>query len=336
LQPISLAAGYDIDHSSNAFFASYDGGKMDGFDLEQVAGDTTGYPHPQYGYVPHAESKLYFEMAHRYVLGDRMFTSHLDGSFVSHQYAIAAQAHRAVDFPSTVWGCDGGSGDVVPTLLEDRQIGPSEVACFDYQTLGDELDRAGLSWRYYTPSRRSIWAGYQAVKHIRYGPHWQQNIVVPASRVVSDARDGSLPAVSWVVPTNADSDHAGAGSTTGPEWIADVVNGIGRSRFWDSTAIFIMWDEWGGWYDHVKPPYVNYDGLGMRVPLLVIYEHGSILRFIEDRFGLGRLAASDARANSPEADCFDFTQPPRPFKAFKTTLSEARLFAQPNEEPDSE
>jgi phospholipase C len=90
-----------------------------------------------------------------------------------------------------------------------------------------------------------------------------------------------------------------------------------------------MWDEWGGWYDHVKPPNVDFDGLGLRVPLLVIspfakrgyvshvqYEHGSILRFVEDRFGLARLAASGTRANSPAADCFDFSQPPRPFRPF--------------------
>ncbi len=90
-----------------------------------------------------------------------------------------------------------------------------------------------------------------------------------------------------------------------------------------------MWDEWGGWYDHVAPPYVDYDGLGFRVPLLVVsayakqnhvshvqYEHGSILRFVEDAFGLAPLAASDARATSPAADCFDFRKKPRPFSPF--------------------
>jgi phospholipase C len=87
-----------------------------------------------------------------------------------------------------------------------------------------------------------------------------------------------------------------------------------------------MWDDWGGLYDPVPPPYLDEDGLGFRVPLLVIspyakknyvshvrYEHGSILKFAEDAFGLGRLAASDTRANSPAADCFDFSQPPRAF-----------------------
>jgi phospholipase C len=95
-----------------------------------------------------------------------------------------------------------------------------------------------------------------------------------------------------------------------------------------------MWDEWGGWYDHVPPPFEDYDGLGFRVPLLVIspyakadyvshvqYEHGSLLRFAEDQFNLGRLSAADTRANSPATDCFDFTQKPRKFKPFASTLN---------------
>ena len=151
--------------------------------------------------------------------------------------------------------------------------------------------------------------------------------------MITDVANGQLADVTWVTPSCKNSDHAACGSATGPEWVTDVVNAIGESRFWNSTVIFVMWDEWGGWYDHVKPPYVDYDGLGLRVPLLIIspyakhgyishvqYEHGSILRFIEDRFGLARLAASDTRANSPAADCFDFSQPPRPFKPFGTPM----------------
>ena len=110
------------------------------------------------------------------------------------------------------------------------------------------------------------------------------------------------------------------------------------SQFWNSTVIFVMWDEWGGWYDHVPPPQLDYDGLGFRVPLLVIspyakqhyvshvqYEHGSVLRFIEDTFGLGRLSASDGRANSPAPDCLDFTRPPRPFKPFQANAARASI-----------
>ena len=123
--------------------------------------------------------------------------------------------------------------------------------------------------------------------------------------------------VTWVVPNGNSSDHPApqGGGQHGPEWVGNVVNAIGESRYWNNTAVFIFWDEWGGWYDHVPPPYVDFDGLGFRVPMIVVspysrlgrvshveYEHGSILKFIEDTFGLARLSATDTRANSPAAD----------------------------------
>ncbi len=123
------------------------------------------------------------------------------------------------------------------------------------------------------------------------------------------------------------------GSKTGPSWVTSVVNAIGQSQYWNSTAIFVFWDDYGGWYDPQPPAYVDYDGLGMRLPMIIIspyakkgyvshtqYEHGSILKFVEDQFGLGRLAASDTRANSP-ADAFDFNKPPRKFKVDPGPLS---------------
>ncbi len=155
-----------------------------------------------------------------------------------------------------------------------------------------------------------------------------------ASQVIVNVAQGKLAGVAWVTPTCQNSDHAACGSATGPQWAAGVVNAIGESPFWNSTAIFVMWDEWGGWYDHVPPPHLDFDGLGFRVPLLVIspfanrgyvshvqYEHGSLLRFIEDRFGLAQMAASDQRANSPASDCFDFAQAPRTFQPFGKPLT---------------
>jgi phospholipase C len=327
LKPIPLEAPYDLDHSANAFFTDYDGGKMDGFDLESVFGQHGRFP--TYGYVPHSESRLYFDMAKQYALGDRMFTSHIDQSFVSHQYIIAAQAQSSVDLPDGVWGCDGGPNDTVLTLTQNRDFGPAQQACFDYTTLGDELDGASLPWRFYAVATTDIWSAYQAVKHIRYGPDWT-NVVAPNTNFFTDIQSGTLGAVTWIVPECVNSDHGGCEGKTGPKWVASLVNAIGESQFWNSTQIFVMWDEWGGWYDHVPPPYEDYDGLGIRVGLLMIgpyvkkkyvthvqYEHGSILRFIEDQYGLAQLSASDTRANSPEGDAIDFTQNPRPFVPFK-------------------
>jgi len=330
LRPVSLAAKYGLDHFSPQFFADYDNGRMDGFQSEPAGG-----PHPAdpaYGYVPHAESKIYFQMAHQYVLADRMFTSHIDASFVSHQYIIAGQAQHSVDVPTIEWGCGGNNEDTVETLLADRSYGPQQSPCFNYTTLGDELDKAGLSWRFYAAGLTDIWSGYQAISHIYNGPDWA-NVIAPNTQFLSDVGNGILSNVTWITPTCTTSDHAGCGTKLGPEWVASIVDAVGESRFWDSSAIFIMWDEWGGWYDHVPPPYVDYDGLGIRVPLLIVspyakrgyvshvqYEHGSVLRFTEDQFGLLPMAASDKRANSPQDDAFDFTASPRPFSPFGQNL----------------
>jgi phospholipase C len=353
LAPISFTAGYDLDHSSISFFRACDGtGKipgtacrMNGFNEEHRYCYQPCPPNAQYGYVPHSQTRLYFEMAHQYVLGDRMFASQLDLSYVSHQYMIAGQANRAVDYPASVWRCS--PGNFIGTLTDRRTYGPSIPVCQNYRTLGDELDAANRSWRLYAGAKSSQWVAYASIRHIRYGPDWNRNVIGSPTQVIVDVANGTLADVTWVTPTCLNSDHAACGSATGPEWVSDVVNAIGKSPFWNSTAIFVMWDEWGGWYDHVPPPHLDFDGLGFRVPLLVIspfakrgyvshvrYEHGSILRFIEDRFGLSRLAASDTRANSPENDCFDFTQAPRAFHPFGRALTlEEALEMQRRESP---
>jgi phospholipase C len=353
LAPISLQVAYDVDHSASAFFTSCNGTGtvpgtgclMNGFDGEYVNCGHRCPKNPQYGYVPRAEVEPYFEMADRYVLGDRMFTSHIDASFVSHQYIIAGQASSSVNLPETLWGCDGGPADEVFTLTRSRGYGKQIIACFDNETLGDELDAAGLTWHYYASALGSdgdSWSAYQAIKHIYEGPDWTADVISPQTKFITDVRVGTLSTVTWIAPTCETSDHSGCEGKKGPSWVASLVNAVGKSKYWDSTAIFVYWDEWGGWYDHVPPPYVDYDGLGFRVPLLVIspyakkhyvshvqYEHGSILRFIEDQFGLQRLSASDARATSPEADCFDFSHPPRRFTPFATTATLRDFRAEP-------
>ncbi|MGB6517814.1 MAG: alkaline phosphatase family protein, partial [Candidatus Cybelea sp.] len=243
-----------------------------------------------------------------------------------------AQAASSVNLPPQLWGCSRSKINTVPTLTQDRTLGPKVQPCFDYQTLGDELDAAKLSWRFYasgigskSSGDGSTWSAYQAIKHIRYGGDWK-NVVSPNWKFITDVRRGHLANFTWITPVCSDSDHVGCGGGYGPSWVAALVNTIGKSKFWDSTAIFVQWDDWGGLYDHVPPPYEDFDGLGFRVPLLVIspyakqnhishvqYETASVLRFAKDLFGLGHLAAADKRANSPAGDCFDFSQRPRPF-----------------------
>jgi phospholipase C len=338
LKPYPLSSAYAIDHSAQAMFAACHGtGKlpgtdcrMDGFNREQASGGPTN---PQYVYVPHDESKPYFDMAHEWVLADRMFQSQLDESFVAHQYVIAAQAAWSDDLPTGSWGCGGGGSDTIATITKSRNPnGPSISPCYDYQTLGDELDKAELTWRFYagkygteSSGGGAMWSAYQAIRHIRYGPDWKY-VISPNWKFITDVRAGKLANFTWITPVCSDSDHVSCGYGYGPSWVTALVNAVGRSRFWNSTAVFVQWDDWGGLYDHVPPPYENRDSLGFRVPLLVIspyakqnhvshvqYETASVLRFAEDLFGLGQLAAADRRANSPAADCFDFTQKPRPF-----------------------
>ncbi|HEY3676611.1 MAG TPA: alkaline phosphatase family protein [Candidatus Tumulicola sp.] len=141
-----------------------------------------------------------------------------------------------------------------------------------------------------------------------------------------------LPAVSWVIPTGEESDHYNPVSSksgkiidTGPDWVSSVVNAVGESKYWNSTAIIITWDDWGGFWDHVSPPQMDYRGLGFRVPLIIVspyakkgyvshtqYEFGSILKFMETTFGLASLNTTDLRANNL-TDAFDFSRKPRAF-----------------------
>ena len=349
LQPIGLETTWDLDHSSNAFFEGCNGTgsfpgtdcQMNGFDQEYWGCGKSGAPpcpnkNPPYSYVPHSETKPYFEMAKQYVLADQMFASNFDeSSFISHQYIIAGQAMSAVNYPNGAWGCDGGSGETISEVTQQRQISGHERPCFNDDTLGSELDDANVPWAFYTASLYgdgNIWSAYQANQNVYYGPDWSKDIITPQTSFFNDVSNGKLRAVSWVTPTCENSDHAGCGSKTGPAWVTSLVNAIGESQYWDSTAIFILWDDPGGWFDPVAPALVDYDGLGMRIPLLIIspyakkgyvtktpLEHGSILKFVEDTFGLPRLTASDTRANSP-TDAFNFNQSPRPFKPITSKL----------------
>jgi phospholipase C len=363
LQPIGLETTWDVEHSSGAFFEACNGTgsipgtncRMNGFNRETVGcRSDCPIPHPQYAYVPRSEIKPYFDMAKQYVLADQMYASNFDASsFISHQYIISGQAESAVNYPRSAWGCPGGPGDKISMIGPRRQIPDGhEVVCWDPTTLGDELDTAKLSWAYYAAGSNSyigILSAYQAINHIYHGNDWSKDVINPPSQFLTDVANGNLRSVSWVTPTCANSDHAGCGSNTGPSWVASLVNAIGTSKYWDSTAIFIFWDDYGGWYDPEPPAYADYDGLGLRLPMLIIspyakqrvshvhYEHGSILKFVEDTFGLARLAASDKRANSPARD-FDFSKPPRAFVPIQSPYDRAFFLHQPPDHriPDAE
>jgi phospholipase C len=364
LQPVTLATTWDLQHNGVAFINSCHGTgkipgtdcKMDGFDNQRWSCGQPGAAkcpnkNPPYSYVPHDEIKPYFDMANQYVLADEMFASDFDtSSFESHQYIIAGvNPKNSVEYPSLSWGCPGVEGNAIDILGKDRKfpVG-TEYPCWNPKTLASELDAAGITWAYYaspvktqgsgmhkdcggggpdvSKGNSGIWSAYQAIKSICYGPDWENDVFSPSAKFLTDVSSGNLRSVTWVTPTYANSDHGGSGSKTGPSWVASIVNAVGESKYWKSSAIFIFWDDSGGWFDPVAPEYVDNDGLGFRLPLLIIspyakqglvshvhYEHGSILKFVEDQFGLARLAASDTRAKSPGPYCFDFKQKPRKF-----------------------
>ncbi|HMF27209.1 MAG TPA: alkaline phosphatase family protein, partial [Candidatus Cybelea sp.] len=161
LEPVPLDAGWDFAHDATSFFNACDGRgsfpgtqcKMDGFDKESWYCGKPGFPkcpnaNPPYSYVPHNETKPYFFIGEHYVFADEMFPSNFDsGSFASHQYAIAAQASSTVNYPVGPWGCEGASR--IPTVTQQRTIGPNVSACLNNPTIADELDNAGIPWRYY-------------------------------------------------------------------------------------------------------------------------------------------------------------------------------------------
>lgn len=346
LKPVSLAHGQDPNHDYADFAASLDGGKLDGFD--HVGSWPNNEPNIAYSYVPRSEAQPYFDLASSYALADRMFQSNNSASYPAHQYVIAAQSANVVNVPSAIpWGCDAPAGTTVTMLRPDGTTFQSSAApCFDYQTVGDTLDTAGVSWAYYSPQigapgdlAGSLWTPFDAIRHIRFGADWSRSEIAPETSILDDIANGTLRNVSFVTPDALNSDHARFPSTSGPMWVSSIVSAIGASQYWQDTAIFVTWDDWGGWYDHVVPPKVDQNGPGFRVPLIAISpyaKHGyvshvqletsSITRYIEEVFQLPSLGQRDATANPPD-DMFDYSQHVAPLAGVRVSRSAMRAAA---------
>jgi phospholipase C len=358
LAPISLANRYDLGHSHHDFVLMYDNGKMDGADkVTACKTGTSGCPtNPQFQYVKPSDVEPYFQLAKQYTFGDRMFQTNEGPSFPAHQFILAGtSAPTATSDLFAAENPNGGTGCAAPStawvwLIDPRGKESSTMyPCFEHPTLPDGLDRAGITWKYYTQSPGSgPWTAPNAIQHLCgpvgsecAGPLWVKHVVLHNSQILTDISAGHLPAVSWVIPTGQASDHAGFNDGSGPSWVASVVNAIGASAYWSNTVVIITWDDWGGWYDHVPPPQVINDGTswgsgyvyGFRVPLIVVspyakkahvshvqHDFGSILKFVEEIYGLPSLGYADERADDL-SDCFNFSQPPSPFQRIAAPLS---------------
>jgi phospholipase C len=328
---------------------------------------------PQFYSVQPQDVQPYFQLAETYTFGDHMFQTNQGPSFPAHQFIISGTsaptapgkkfsdyflaenpAGGGLKMPGDDTGCTAPAGEyaklIDPNGVENVDYNQG-YPCYDHPTLTDLLNNLAIPWRYYAPNPGSIWTAPNAIKHMCVpnqsaggtctGSDWVNNVVLNQAQVLTDIQGGRLAAVTWVIPDGHESDHAKDNDGTGPAWVASVVNAIGNSQFWSNTAIFITWDDWGGWYDHVPPPSSGYsDGsgsayvYGFRVPLIVVspyakaahishnvHDFGSILKYIEEDFQLTTVApgyADSSTVTDDLSDCFDYSQTPLTFSSIKS------------------
>jgi phospholipase C len=316
----------DIPHCYHCALAAWNQGKMDGFNQSEPA-DRWAYTQLHRDQLPN-----YWRWASNNVLFDNFFASAQGPSFPNHLYSIAAQSGGAHDNPrrrpglgSMTFGCDAPKEQKVE-VVDSEGIVKKVAPCFDFLTEGDLLNRAKIPWSYYAAQEDQkgyIWSAYSAIRRYRENPdQWRQHIF-PVDRVVQDIRENKLPPVTWITPRFELSEHPEYNFCHGENWSTRVIDAIMRSDMWKDTAIFLTWDDYGGFYDHVPPPQVDDFGFGIRVPMILLSpyavegkvshelgEFSSVLRFIEDNWGLSKLTQRDRRA-TPLLSAFDFDQEPR-------------------------
>jgi uncharacterized protein (TIGR03437 family) len=289
-----------------------DGGLMDGFITGAV-----GPPGDVMGWHDHTDLPNYWDYAQLYVLQDRLFESITSYSLPAHLYMLAAQSGGYI-----------GTGQPYPSS-------------FTFTEITELLTSGKVDWRYYVNRGKTAGAADGGVMDIDSDEttytYWNPLPAFPvvandptqfsrltnATQFYTDAQNGTLPQVSWVIPNSDLSEHPPGSIATGMNYVTGLVNAVMNSPEWNSTAIFIAWDDWGGFYDHVDPPQVDQYGLGIRVPGLVIspyarqgyvdhktYSFESWLRLVEERFGVMPMTGRDNAANDM-SDAFDFTQQPR-------------------------
>ena len=320
----------DLEHDWISGAIARDGGAMDGF----YAAENSGVE--PFGHYNGTTIPIYWDLAEEYALGDNLFGGDLSYSLPNH------------------WDLLGGAA---PNVSEDTYVAsPADHHTYLAEsnatpTVQDLLNGSGVSWKYYD---WSLWPYANAVHYTNvvgdgsaynfwnpmaaraesyadaYASHF-----VPRSTFFDDAQNGTLPQLAWVIPDWGFSDHAPANVTAGQAWVARLVNAVEASPEWSSSAIFIVWDDYGGFYDHVAPPRVLGQLLGFRSPAIVIgpyvkenyighrfLDFYSLLHLAEWRFGLGCLTGRDCTAPLP-FDFFNFNQTARTPWFFPTSWASA-------------
>jgi phospholipase C len=335
--------------------------KMDGAAGVGCSGTCLPKPQFRYVLNYQGRLNPYLDLATQYGWANYMFQTNQGPSFPAHQYIFGGtSAPSAADDAAGIFAAENMSGTaavagcIAESTTTVQLVGPDGIEdprqkiypCFEHKTLPDVLPPS-VTWRYYAPGAGSIWTAPDAIQHICQstgpggqcaGDTWNTNVDLKPADVLTDIGNCNLRSLSWVIPTGANSDHANGNDGGGPSWVAAIVNAIGQG-YWKDTAILITWDDWGGWYDHEPPTKLDFPQggyqYGFRVPLIVVsaytsthyinnYQHdfGSILRFIENDFGIqeGILNFADARAQNDLFAFFDFTLPPRKFQTISATF----------------
>jgi len=312
------------------------GGKMDGFLTESYKGrkrkqkwwewfvpsnEPEKNPKDVMGWHDYHEIPNYWNYARLYVLQDHLFESVASYSLPAHLYMLAAQS--------------GG-------YIGQNQPRPST---YNFAEITELLASGKIDWKYYVtsgkfpdtedghvvgseseqeqrPQKYTLWNPLPAFPKVYNNPS-QRSRLVDTSQFYKDAKEGRLPQVSWIIPSGAVSEHPPASVREGMAYVTGLVNAVMQGPQWNTSAIFISWDDWGGFYDHVPPPKIDEYGLGIRVPGLVIspyarqsyidhktYSFESWLRIVEERFGVEPMTARDNSALDM-IDAFDFHQKQR-------------------------
>jgi phospholipase C len=319
--------------------ADINGGKMDGFMTEAYKAEADidtvqclptdkncapGHdPRDVMGYHDYNEIPNYWNYAHQYVLQDHMFESVGAFSLVAHLYMLAGQSGGYVD----------NNNQKPPTEYNFPEItelfAGNKIDWKYYVTSGTEPDTedahvvGNSTEQQQNPNKYSLWNPLPAFPKVENDPA-QRSRLVDTSQFYTDAKNGTLPQVSWVIPSGAVSEHGPASIGVGMAYVTGLINAAMQGPQWNSTAIFVAWDDWGGFYDHLAPPQVDQYGYGIRVPSFVVgpyvkenfidhatYSFDAWLRMLEERFGEVPMTSRDTAAGDM-MNVFDFTQKPRP------------------------
>jgi len=350
-------------HGANAATADIDSGKMDGFvgQAENAGCAETGGLDVM-GYHDARDIPNYWAYAQAFTLQDSMFASSASWSLPEHLYLVSGWSAVCSSVePENPLTCASSLSPISPAKTWSHPLEPGRTL-YPWTDITYALHKAGVSWRYYihegsepdcqddeavtcakvkqevkTPG---IWNPLPDFTDVKANQQVGNVEALPKFyAAVGQTASCGLPSVSWVIPSAAVAEHPPSSVTVGQAYVTTLINTVMRSRCWGSTAIFLSWDDWGGFYDHVVPPNVDGSGYGLRVPGLVIspyaktgfidhqrLSHDAYLKFIEDDFlGGARLNPAtdgrpDSRPNVREeapglgdiANDFDFNQTPRP------------------------